>query len=87
MKPVRLLLADDHDIVIAGLRLVLDQPEFEIAGAVQDGRALRFGFGRRAGSCRRRRVGGLRLRGRRGRGVRYRGRERWFRFGRQRCRF
>jgi len=40
MKRWRLLLADDHDIVIAGLRLVLDQPDFEIVGAVNDGRAL-----------------------------------------------
>lgn len=40
MKRLRLLLADDHDIVIAGLRKVLDQPDFEIVGAVGDGRAL-----------------------------------------------
>ena len=40
MKRWRLLLADDHDIVIAGLRLVLDQPDFEIVGTVRDGRAL-----------------------------------------------
>jgi DNA-binding NarL/FixJ family response regulator len=40
MKRWRLLLADDHDIVIAGLRLVLDQPDFQIVGAVKDGRAL-----------------------------------------------
>jgi len=40
MKPWSLLLADDHDIVLAGLRQVLDQPDFEIVGAVKDGRAL-----------------------------------------------
>jgi DNA-binding NarL/FixJ family response regulator len=34
------LLADDHDIVLAGLRQVLDQPDFEIVGSVKDGRAL-----------------------------------------------
>jgi DNA-binding NarL/FixJ family response regulator len=39
-KSCRLLLADDHDIVLAGLRLVLDHPDFEIVGAVKDGRAL-----------------------------------------------
>jgi len=40
MKPWRLLLADDHDIVIEGLRRVLDRPELEIVGIVKDGRAL-----------------------------------------------
>ena len=40
MKPWRVLLADDHDIVIEGLRRVLNHPEIEIAGAVHDGRAL-----------------------------------------------
>jgi DNA-binding NarL/FixJ family response regulator len=40
VKRWRLLLADDHDIVLAGLRLVLDQPDFEIVGTVTDGRAL-----------------------------------------------
>ncbi|HUA21690.1 MAG TPA: response regulator transcription factor [Bryobacteraceae bacterium] len=40
MKRWKLLLADDHDIVIAGLRQVLDQPNLEIVGAVKDGRAL-----------------------------------------------
>lgn len=40
MKRWKLLLADDHDIVISGLRLVLDQPDFQIVGAVKDGRAL-----------------------------------------------
>jgi DNA-binding NarL/FixJ family response regulator len=40
VKRWRLLLADDHDIVLAGLRLVLDQPDFEIVGTVTDGLAL-----------------------------------------------
>jgi len=40
MKRLRLLLADDHDIVLEGLRRVLDHPEFEIAGVVQDGLSL-----------------------------------------------
>jgi DNA-binding NarL/FixJ family response regulator len=40
MKRWKLLLADDHDIVIAGLRQVLDQPDMEVVGAVKDGRAL-----------------------------------------------
>ena len=40
MKRLRLLLADDHDIVIEGLRRVLDHPDFEIVGVVNDGRSL-----------------------------------------------
>lgn len=40
MKRLRLLLADDHDIVIEGLRRVLDHPGFEIVGVVNDGRSL-----------------------------------------------
>jgi len=40
MKRWRLLLADDHDIVVEGLRRVLDQPDLEIAGVVKDGRSL-----------------------------------------------
>ncbi len=40
MKRCRLLLADDHDIVIEGLRRVLDRPDIEIVGIVKDGRAL-----------------------------------------------
>jgi len=39
MKKPRVLLADDHKIVLEGLRGILE-PEFEIAGAVEDGRAL-----------------------------------------------
>ena len=40
MKRWRVLLADDHDIVIEGLRRVLDHPDLEIVGVVNDGRAL-----------------------------------------------
>ena len=39
MKRPRVLLADDHKIVVEGLRSLLE-PEFEIAGTVEDGRAL-----------------------------------------------
>jgi len=39
MKRVRVLLADDHKIVLEGLRSLLE-PEFELAGTVEDGRAL-----------------------------------------------
>ena len=40
MKRWGLLLADDHDIVIEGLRRVLDHPDLEIVGVVNDGRSL-----------------------------------------------
>lgn len=36
----RILLADDHLVVQQGLRRILDRPEFEVVGAVRDGRAL-----------------------------------------------
>jgi DNA-binding NarL/FixJ family response regulator len=39
MKKPRILLADDHKIVLEGLRGILE-PEFEIVGAVENGRAL-----------------------------------------------
>jgi DNA-binding NarL/FixJ family response regulator len=39
MKKPRLLLADDHRIVLEGLRGILE-PEFDIVGAVEDGRTL-----------------------------------------------
>lgn len=39
MRRARLLLADDHPVVIAGLRDVLE-PKFEVAGTAADGRAL-----------------------------------------------
>jgi DNA-binding NarL/FixJ family response regulator len=40
MKRWRLLLADDHNIVIEGLRRILDHPEFDIVGVVNNGRSL-----------------------------------------------
>ena len=39
MKVLRVLLADDHAIVLEGLRHILE-PAFEIVGEVADGRAL-----------------------------------------------
>jgi DNA-binding NarL/FixJ family response regulator len=38
MKP-RLLLADDHTLLLEGIRLLLE-PEFELVGSVEDGQAL-----------------------------------------------
>ena len=38
MKPIRILLADDHDMVRKGLKLVLGQePDFEVVGEARDG--------------------------------------------------
>jgi DNA-binding NarL/FixJ family response regulator len=39
MGKIRVLLADDHKIVLEGLRSLLE-PEFELVGTVEDGRAL-----------------------------------------------
>lgn len=39
MNRVRVLLADDHKIVLEGLRSLLE-PEFELVGTVEDGRTL-----------------------------------------------
>ena len=39
MKKPRVLLADDHKIVLEGLKNLL-RDEFEIVGSVEDGRAL-----------------------------------------------
>lgn len=39
MKRPRLLLADDHTVVVEGLRRLLE-PEFDIVGTVPDGQAL-----------------------------------------------
>jgi DNA-binding NarL/FixJ family response regulator len=39
MRKTRILLADDHQIVLEGLKNLLE-PEFEIVGTVEDGRAL-----------------------------------------------
>ena len=39
MKKPRLILADDHVLFVEGLKKLLE-PEFELAGTVEDGRAL-----------------------------------------------
>ena len=39
MKRTRILLADDHKIVLEGLKRLLE-PEFDLVGTVEDGRAL-----------------------------------------------
>lgn len=39
MKRIRLLMADDHTLVLEGVRKLLED-EFELVGAVEDGRAL-----------------------------------------------
>ena len=39
MQKIRVLLADDHPIVLDGLKNLLE-PEFELVGTVEDGRAL-----------------------------------------------
>lgn len=39
MRKTRILLADDHQIVLEGLKNLLE-PEFELVGTVTDGRAL-----------------------------------------------
>ena len=40
MNRSRVLIADDHTIVVEGLRRILDRPEFEVVGVVHDGRGL-----------------------------------------------
>lgn len=40
MTGTRILLADDHEVVLEGLRRILDRPDFEVVGAVKDGRTL-----------------------------------------------
>jgi DNA-binding NarL/FixJ family response regulator len=40
VKRARILIADDHAVVVEGLRRILDRPEFEVVNAVTDGRAL-----------------------------------------------
>jgi DNA-binding NarL/FixJ family response regulator len=40
MNRSRILLADDHAVVIEGLRRILDHPEFDVVGVATDGRAL-----------------------------------------------
>ena len=39
MKRARILVADDHSIILAGVRSLLE-PEWELAGHVEDGRSL-----------------------------------------------
>ncbi len=39
MRKIRVLLADDHQIFLEGLKGLLES-EFEIVGTVEDGRAL-----------------------------------------------
>lgn len=39
MKPTRVLIADDHEVVRQGIRIVVQSsPHFEICGEVSDGR-------------------------------------------------
>ncbi len=40
MKRCRILLADDHAVVLEGLRRILDRPDFEIVGEARDGIAM-----------------------------------------------
>ncbi len=40
MKRSTVLIADDHAVVVEGLRRILDRPEFEVVGIARDGRAL-----------------------------------------------
>ncbi len=46
MKRSTILLADDHGVVIEGLRRMLDRPEFEVVEAVADGRAMKEAISR-----------------------------------------
>jgi DNA-binding NarL/FixJ family response regulator len=40
MRHATVLIADDHSVVVEGLRRILDRPEFEVVGVAYDGRAL-----------------------------------------------
>ena len=40
MNRARILIADDHSVVIEGLRRILDRPQFDVVGVANDGRAL-----------------------------------------------
>lgn len=40
MKRSRILIADDHEVVLEGLRHILDSPGLEVVGVAKDGRAL-----------------------------------------------
>ena len=37
---IRILVADDHSVVLEGVRHILDQDGFELVGTAEDGRAL-----------------------------------------------
>jgi DNA-binding NarL/FixJ family response regulator len=40
MKRSRIVIADDHEVVVEGLRRILDRRKFEVVGVANDGRAL-----------------------------------------------
>ena len=40
MKRLRILLADDHSMVLEGVAKILEEDEFDVVGKVEDGRAL-----------------------------------------------
>jgi DNA-binding NarL/FixJ family response regulator len=40
MKRSTVLIADDHAVVVEGLRRIMDRPEFEVVGVASDGQAL-----------------------------------------------
>ncbi|HEV8662951.1 MAG TPA: DNA-binding response regulator, partial [Candidatus Methylomirabilis sp.] len=40
MKPIRIVLADDHAVLRAGLRMLINaQPDMEVVGEASEGRA------------------------------------------------
>jgi DNA-binding NarL/FixJ family response regulator len=40
MNRATIVLADDHAVVVEGLRRILDRPEFHVVGVAHDGRAM-----------------------------------------------
>src|SRR5512136_3258318 len=40
MNHLRILIADDHPVIVEGLRRILDGPEFEVVGVASNGREL-----------------------------------------------
>ena len=40
MKRSRIVIADDHEVVVEGLRRILDPRKYEVVGVANDGRAL-----------------------------------------------
>jgi DNA-binding NarL/FixJ family response regulator len=40
MRRLRIVIADDHEVVVEGLRRILDRDKFEVTGVASDGRAL-----------------------------------------------